>query len=181
MKSPKRLKVSNRVFVRTNHKKTSTPSTIRVPMIEPRHPAASDVLKAIKGSSGWTPELVRAFNSFEFSFKGAKVVIPKELWAPVHKAIGSDSKAVTQLKKILKSGDTSALMDFARSTGVDYDVLRKIMSLVNPALHVNEVLCGILIKAVRALKDAGVVAPISITNKQLWKCWTEAIDKDATN
>jgi len=112
--------------------------------------------------------------------KTAKAIIPKELWAPVNKVLNGKKKEIKELKKLLRGGDSAALIEFARKTGVDYDILRKIMSLVNPALHSSETLEGTLGKAVKALKDAGIVKPIDITAKQLWAAWTKAIDNEAT-
>ena len=110
--------------------------------------------------------------------KVAKIIIPKELWQPIHKKLEGKKKELSELRKILRDGESEALMDFARDNDLDYDALRKIMSLVNPGLHTSETLEEILGKAVKALKDAGVVKPLDINQKQLW-CFIDLAMKDS--
>lgn len=168
MKAPDKLKIGGQEFIREDLLKRNQNFVDKVSTtLSPKEKRAGKGLAAILA-----PTLVG--KKVE-----AKAQIPKELWAPIYKKIGDNKKLTKELKKLLKAGEPEPLMDFARKNDLDYDALRKIMSLVNPNLHSSETMVGILTKAVRALKDAGVVSPLSITKDSLWSAWTKAIDEDA--
>lgn len=169
MKAPAKLKIGGQEFVRQD----LMPKTRSAQVAALANGVGAKVSKGF-----WTPERVAMFNSLNLKVE-AKAQIPKELWAPIFKKIGGNKKLVHALKKLLKAGEPAPLMEFAKANDLDYSSLRKIMSLVNPDLHVGETLAGILSKAVRALKDAGVVDPIKIEQDTLWKAWLSAIDEDA--
>lgn len=105
--------------------------------------------------------------------------VPAEIWRPVRQKLEGNKEAVKKLIAIIRSGDTEALMGFARDTGIDYDALRAVMNAANPDHHTSKVLGDALKKAVRALKDSGTVAPVKVDKDMLWKAWTRAVDDEA--
>lgn len=177
MPAPSSLKIQGKEYIKEVIAADTPkgPTKVTVPLRGRGRSQVQPLLKAAKSGEGWD---LRKVAPFDFVVT-AKVKIPKELWAPVHKKIGDDKVALKKLKELLRQGEPAALIEFARDKELDYDVLRKMMSIVNPNLHSAEVLSGVLSKAVRALKDAGVVSPISITQKVLWQAWMKAIDDDA--
>lgn len=193
MKAPAKLKIGGQEFIRqdllTTEKKVAKAFAESLKMVQthgvkaPFKTGTSVVAgKTVTASKpkfvGKLPQRVDAPVTPKKKVE-AKAQIPKELWAPIFKKIGGNKKLVHALKKLLKAGEPTPLMEFAKANDLDYSALRKIMSLVNPDLHVGETLAGILAKAVRALKDAGVVDPIKIEQDTLWKAWLSAVDEDA--
>lgn len=187
MKAPTSLKIQGKEYLReiiaADTPKKAKPKKMKKPsklpttaeVLKMTAPKEKPLLKASKAGENWDMVEVVPHDLVVT----AKVKIPKELWAPIHKVIGDDKVALKKLKKLLKAGEPEELISFAKEKGLDYDVLRKMMSIVNPDIHVKEVLSGVLAKAVRALKDAGVVSPISIEQGTLWSAWMKAIDEDA--